>query len=71
VNFEWDEAKERHNIEKHGIDFETARRAFVDPCRMIISDPKHSRDEVRWHCLGRVQSKVLTVRFTILENSFE
>ena len=26
ILFEWDEAKERSNIEKHGIDFKAARR---------------------------------------------
>ncbi len=65
MNFEWDEAKGRRNVRKHGLDFETARQAFGDPCRMIISDSKHSRDEARWHCLGMVQGRVLTVRFTL------
>lgn len=65
MNFEWDGAKERRNVQKHGLDFGTARQAFGDPCRMILSDTKHSRDEVRWHCLGMVQGRVLTVRFTV------
>ncbi|MCM1382174.1 MAG: BrnT family toxin, partial [Muribaculaceae bacterium] len=30
MNFEWDEEKERKNIIKHGIDFETASRVFKD-----------------------------------------
>ncbi len=29
--FEWDEAKNRANTVKHGIDFETARRIFDGP----------------------------------------
>ena len=28
MNFEWDEAKERQNIEKHGVSFEDAKRIF-------------------------------------------
>jgi uncharacterized DUF497 family protein len=28
MEFEWDEAKSRKNLEKHGIDFSTAREMF-------------------------------------------
>lgn len=31
VTFEWDEAKARSNVEKHGIGFEEAAEAFFDP----------------------------------------
>jgi hypothetical protein len=31
MTFEWDEAKDRANQEKHGVSFEKAQGAFSDP----------------------------------------
>ncbi len=31
LEFEWDESKARRNVEKHGITFEEAAEAFLDP----------------------------------------
>lgn len=66
--FEWDALKEAVNIAKHGVDFETAERAFWDPLRKIYKDEKHSISEERFFCFGRVEKQVLTVRFTYREN---
>ena len=63
--FEWDEGKNAANIEKHGVSFNEAMRAFLDPKRKIRFSPKHSRDEMRYYCLGKVQGRVLTVRFVL------
>ena len=63
VDFEWDEAKERENIDKHGISFEFAQHAFLDPCRVIAEDIDHSRSESRYYCMGRVGEGIVTVRF--------
>src|SRR5690242_1198447 len=63
VDFIWDPAKEEKNILKHGIDFATAARAFVDPHRRVFKDIKHSHQEDRFFCIGKVDGKVLTVRF--------
>jgi uncharacterized DUF497 family protein len=63
-NFEWDPEKEKINIYKHGIDFATAAEAFTDPKRRIIIDSKHNRTEQRLFCLGKVNGRILTVRFT-------
>ena len=62
--FEWDREKNRQNQEKHGVSFEKAKRAFLDPGRIIIEDMEHGAGEKRWFCLGRVEGGVLTVRFT-------
>ena len=61
--FEWDEEKNRLNIEKHGISFEVAKDAFGDPKRLILADKKHSLREKRFYCIGKVGSKIVTVRF--------
>jgi len=63
-SFEWDDEKEKMNISKHGVDFTTAARAFKDSKRKIIVDSKHCKIETRLFCLGKVQNKILTVRFT-------
>ena len=62
--FEWDRAKNAVNQDKHGVSFAEARRAFVDPARVIYPDLDHSATETRYFCLGRVDGKVMTVRFT-------
>jgi uncharacterized protein len=46
--FEWDEAKNRLNQDKHGVSFEQARRAFTDPNRQIFADLDHGVDEDRF-----------------------
>ena len=36
IQFEWDDAKERENNRKHGIDFETACEVFFDPFLYVV-----------------------------------
>lgn len=64
--FEWDEAKNLDNQEKHGVSFESAQYAFLDDHRVIAEDLDHSTDEPRYYCFGlnRDRTGVLTVRFT-------
>lgn len=64
TNFEWDDNKEQENIQKHGISFYTAQKAFLDPARLIAEDLEHSASENRYYCFGKVNDSVLTVRFT-------
>jgi uncharacterized DUF497 family protein len=63
-DFEWDATKDRANRAKHGIGFELAQHAFLDPLRVIAEDPDHGGDEQRYFCFGLVEGAVLTVRFT-------
>lgn len=64
VGFIWNPAKERDNLRKHGVDFFTAAKAFTDPGRKVFMDSKHSVKEERFFCIGKVNNRVLTVRFT-------
>jgi uncharacterized DUF497 family protein len=52
------------NRRKHGVGFERAQHAFLDPNRVIAEDLGHSAKEQRYFCFGFVDSGVLTVRFT-------
>jgi uncharacterized DUF497 family protein len=67
-DFEWDEAKNRANRAKHGVGFEDAQAAFLDPHRVIAEDLSHSSSEQRYFCFGEVEGGVMTVRFTWREN---
>ena len=53
MRFEWDEAKARANLAKHGVSFDTASEVFADP--MAITAPDRFVDgEFRWRSVGRV-----------------
>ena len=64
VVFEWDEEKDKENRNKHNVSFSEAQLAFLDPSRVIAEDVKHSLDENRFYCIGRVGEGIMTVRFT-------
>ncbi len=63
-SFVWDVKKESANLRKHGVHFEIAARAFKDPARKIYRDEKHTEVEERLFCIGKVEGRILTVRFT-------
>ena len=67
ASFEWDSAKDRLNVEKHGVPFAIAQFAFADPRRVIALDLSHGGKEERFYCFGQVESDILTVRFTFRE----
>lgn len=67
TEFEWDPAKDRLNVEKHGVPFGLAQFAFADPHRVIAQDLSHSSKEPRYYCFGQVEGSILTVRFTYRE----
>jgi uncharacterized DUF497 family protein len=64
VSFEWDAAKDRENLRKHGVRFSRAQFAFADPKRVIAQDLAHSQSEQRFYCFGLVDDGIMTVRFT-------
>ena len=62
MRFECDEEKNRRNLSKHGIRFETAALAFEDPHALTQRDP-FSESEDRWITLGTVEA--VTVLFIV------
>lgn len=50
--FDWDPAKARTNLKKHGVSFELAITIFSDPLHLSIPESK-SRGEERWVSMGR------------------
>ena len=67
-SFIWDSGKEWVNLLKHNVDFVTAAEAFKDPDVKIYIDSKHSGQEERFFCVGKVDTRILTVRFTYRKN---
>lgn len=64
ASFEWNEEKNRRNLEIHGICFEDAQRAFLDSNALIFEDLTHSSNEARYFSYGEIDGVVVTVRFT-------
>jgi uncharacterized DUF497 family protein len=65
MKFEWDENKNKSNIEKHRLSFQEAQEAFFDERRLIIKDSSHSGQEERFFCIGNRGVGIATVRFTM------
>jgi uncharacterized protein len=63
--FVWNAEKEKANIQQHGLSFQDAVEAFADSRRIIAQDEKHSKEEERLFCIGLVNNRVMTVRFTL------
>jgi uncharacterized DUF497 family protein len=59
--FDWDPAKARQNLQKHGVSFERAARVFLDPYAISIFDESHSENEDRWITIGAEANDVLLV----------
>lgn len=58
--FEWDPAKATSNLRKHGVSFDTAIRAFVDPLALLQQD-RIEDGEYRWLILGAVDGHMLVM----------
>ena len=69
MTFEWDDNKNLENIKKHKVSFEKAQEAFFDKKRIIIKDKKHSKREERFFCIGDDGYGIVTVRFTVRNES--
>jgi uncharacterized DUF497 family protein len=62
-DFEFDEAKSVANLEKHGIDFEEAKRIWLDPDRRDV--PARVDGEPRFAVVGVVDGRHWTAFFTL------
>jgi uncharacterized DUF497 family protein len=52
MRFEWDPAKAKSNIRKHGVSFDEAVTVFKDPLAFIFDDTTHSEQEQREIIIG-------------------
>ena len=61
MKFEWDPAKARANLAKHGVAFEEAASVFGDPLAITFDDPVRSAGERRRLTFGHSQGQRLLV----------
>jgi uncharacterized DUF497 family protein len=52
VVYEWNAAKAKANIQKHGVSFDEAATVFLDPLALTFPDPYHSGGEQREITIG-------------------
>jgi uncharacterized DUF497 family protein len=64
MEFEWDQAKNTANIEKHGVDFDDARSIFESPLIRKVDD-RHDYGETRIIAIGVAEGRELTVVYTM------
>src|SRR5258708_20021882 len=58
LRFEWDSAKARANLRKHGVSFEIARQVFEDPDALVEQDRIEGGGR-RWQTIGTVDGVLL------------
>jgi uncharacterized DUF497 family protein len=64
VEFEWDEAKARSNLKKHGISFPYGTLAFLDSQRFERAERAVEYGEERWSITALVEQSEIVVVFT-------
>ena len=62
LKFEWDETKNRANIQKHGIDFSDVRSMFDHPMVTFL-DRRKNYGEDRWIAVGLLKAVTAVVVF--------
>ena len=67
MQFEWDSAKEQANRQKHGIDFRTAAKVFLDPYAIEFDD-LDATGELRFDTIGLVGGRMLFVTYTMRDD---
>ncbi len=64
MNIEFDPVKAASNLKKHGVAFDAASAALLDPLALVIEDPD-AVDEMRWLLIGTSDLGLLTVCYTL------
>ncbi|MBI1766031.1 MAG: BrnT family toxin [Acidobacteria bacterium] len=68
MRFDWDEAKNRINIRKHGFDFADAWQIFEGPV-LTVPETREDYGEDRWIGIGFLQARVVVVVY--VERGFD
>ena len=65
IDIEWDSGKASSNLRKHGVSFEEAVTALLDP-RALAQEDTHSETEARWVLIGMSSRvRLLTIVYTL------
>lgn len=66
LSFDWDLGNSDKNFQKHNVGCQEAEEVFINQPLIVVEDKKHSKDEQRFHALGRSNvSRYLFLSFTI------
>jgi uncharacterized DUF497 family protein len=68
MEFEWDPAKAEQNLTKHGVTFDYATRAFLDPDRIDTEDLRRDYKEERRIAIARIGDRVFAIAYTLRED---
>jgi uncharacterized DUF497 family protein len=60
MKYEWDEAKNRKNLGKHGLSFEDAAQVFSGPC-VTFEDDRFEYGEERLITLGLLAGRLVVI----------
>ena len=60
MKYEWEEAKNRRNLAKHGLSFEDAARVFSGPC-VTFEDDRFEYREERLITLGLLAGRLVVM----------
>lgn len=69
MEFEWDEAKQDQNLEKHPIDFADAAELFRSS-RFEWRDERHDYGEERRVTIGVIAGRVCVCAYTLRESRY-
>lgn len=64
IDFEWDDAKAKSDLSKHGVPFGFAARVFLDPQCSEFDASREIDRESRRKAVGMIQGRLFTVVFT-------
>lgn len=69
TGFDWDDGNARKNTDKHQVNQAEAEQVFFNRHLLVLPDPGHSRQEIRYHALGMTDNeRLLHVTFTLRKN---
>jgi uncharacterized protein len=60
MKYEWDEAKNHANLEKHGLRFEDSETVFAGPC-VTFGDDRFDYGEERLITLGMLSGRLVVI----------
>jgi uncharacterized protein len=64
VRFEWDEAKRRRNVRKHGVDFTDCPGVICDSRSVTVLDDRFFYAEERFRTFGWLQDQLIVIAHT-------
>lgn len=66
LGFDWDEGNSSKSSHKHAVSQSEAEQVFNNTPLLLLGDPSHSSEEVRYHAYGKTNlGRLLQVSFTL------